>query len=108
MDKEIVKEQQSNLKEILPDPTGPLSISLPSSAIATANNELSKVYKEIASGEQQKGPYINLKQRSQMFKIGRKAAVYGTTAAIRCYKKNYPKLKLTKPTDRQLKKPVSG
>ena len=75
---------------------------MPSSAIAAANKELSKVYEEIASGEWRKGPYINLKQPSQKCKIGR-AAEYGTTSAIRCYKKKYPNLKLTEPTVRRLK-----
>jgi len=102
-DKEIIKEQQDNLKEIIPDPTGPLSIAVPSSAIAAANKEVSKVYEEIASGEWRRGPYINLKQASQRCEIGRRAAVYVTTAAMRYHKKNYPKLKLTEPTVRRLK-----
>ena len=50
-DKEIIKEQQDNLKEILPDPTGKLSVAMPSSAITTTNKELSGVYEEIANGE---------------------------------------------------------
>ena len=62
-DIEIIKEQQNNLKEILPDPAGPLSIAVPSSAIAAANKELSKIYEEIASSERQKGRYINLISR---------------------------------------------
>jgi len=101
--KEIIKEQQDNLKEILPDPTGSLSVAIPSSAIAAANKELSGVYEEIASGERRKGPYIDLKQPSQRCEIGRRAAEYGTTTVMRYYKRNYPDLKLTEPSVQRLK-----
>lgn len=60
MDKELVKEKQNNLTEVLPDPTGPLSIVVPTSSISDANQEVSMIYKEIVSCEWRKGPYVKL------------------------------------------------
>ena len=68
-DKELVKEKQNNLTEVLPDPTGPLSIVVPTSSISDANQEVSMIYKEIASGERQKGPYVKLTDPSQRCEI---------------------------------------
>ena len=51
--KEPAKEKQSNLTEVLPDPTGPLSIAIPTSSISDANQEVSMIYK-ITSGERRK------------------------------------------------------
>ena len=81
------KKKQNNLTEVLPDSTGPLSIAIPTSSISDANQEVSMIYKEIASGERRKGPYFKLLDPSQRCKIGRRAAEYGTTNAIRYYKK---------------------
>ena len=86
--KELVKEKQ----KVLPDPTGPLSIVVPTSSISDANQEVSMVYKEIASGERRKGLYVKLTDPSQQCEIGRRAAQYGTTNAIWYYKKKYPDL----------------
>jgi len=63
-------------------------VAIPSSAIAAANKELSGVYEEIASGERQKGPYIDLKQPSQRCKIGRRAEEYGMIITMRYFKIN--------------------
>ena len=65
IDKELVKEKQNNLTEVLPDPTGPLSIVVPTSSVSDANQEVSMIYKEIASGEWWKGPYVKLTDPSQ-------------------------------------------
>ena len=102
-DKQLVKEKQDNFREALPDPTGPLSIVVPISSISAVNQEVSMVYKEIASGERRKGPYVKLTDLSQWCEIGRRAAEYGTTNTIRYYKKKYPDLNLTEPTVRRLK-----
>ena len=98
-----MKEKQNNLTEVLPDPTGPLSIVVPTSSISDANQEVSMIYKEIASGERRKGPYVKLTDPSQRCEIGRRAAQYGTTNAIRYYKKKYPDLNLSESTIRRLK-----
>ena len=65
IDKELVKEKQNNLTEVLPDPTGLLSIVIQTSSISDANQEVSMIYKEISSGEQRKGPYVKLLDPSQ-------------------------------------------
>ena len=63
-------------------------------------------YKEIISGEQQKGPYVKLTDSYQQCEIGMRAAQYGTMNAIPYYKKKYPDLNLSKPTFRRLKNPI--
>ena len=98
-DKELVKEKQ----EVLPDPTGPLSIVVPTSSISDANHEVLMIYKEIVSSEWRKGPYVKLTDPSQRCEIGRRAAQYGTTNAIRYCKKKHPDLNLSEPTVRRLK-----
>ena len=79
---------------------GPLSVTVPTSSIVAANEEVRKVYEQSATGE--RGPYVKL-TASQRLEIAKKAAEMGTTSAIRYYKRKYPNLKLTEPTVRRLK-----
>ena len=100
-EKELAKEQvKSDLKEILPDPTGSLSVTVPTSSIVAANKEVRKVYEQTSTSE--RGPYVKL-TASQRLEIAKRAAEMGTTSTIRYYKCKYPDLKLTEPTVRRLK-----
>lgn len=85
----------------LPDPSGPLSSTVPSSSIAACNAEVIAVLEKVASSGV-KQPYCKLSP-AQRYEIGKKAAEMGTTSAIRHYKRKYPDLRLTEPTVRRIK-----
>ena len=72
----------SSLLDTLPDPNGLLSEKVPSEAIAAANKEVTKVLEKPCQGSKSgRGPYLTLTP-AQKFVIGKRAAEYGTSAAI--------------------------
>ena len=87
----------------LPDPEGPLSTSVPSEAIATANKRVRDVLDKSSDGKKsQRGSYQILTPAQKLL-IGQRAAEFGTTAAIKCFAKKYPELSLKETTVRRLK-----
>lgn len=96
-------QQQDTSRPMLPEPSGSLSKSVPSGAIATANKEVTEVLEKPCGGAKSgRGPYITLTS-AQKFTIGKRAAQYGTTAAIRFFMKKYPELPLKETTVQRLK-----
>ena len=89
----------SNLNA-LPYPEGPLSLSVPSEAIATANKRVREVFDKSSDGK--RGPHLTL-MPTQKLLIGWRAAEYGTTSAIRTFTKKYLGLPLKETTVRHLK-----
>ena len=90
------------IKDKLPSPNGPLSVSVPSSSIAAANAEVRKIVDNI----QRKNPDSNLMGHQYVkrgsyakyptdakLKIAMYAAENGIMAALRKYCRNYPELK---------------
>ena len=84
----------------LPDPNGPLSENMPSSAVSSANAKVTDVFEKQTSSI--RGPYLTLTP-TQKYQIGKRTAEYGTTAAIRYYQKKFPDLPLKETTVRRLK-----
>ena len=76
--------------ECLPDPRGPLSREIPSSAITAANSEV----KAILGNETKKGRghYHKLLPEIKA-NLGKYASVNGVVATLRRYSKTYPSLK---------------
>ena len=98
--KRIDKAESSN---VLPDPEGPLSTTVPSEAIATANEKVRDVLDNSCEGKRlQRGPYQTLTSAQKLL-IGQRAAEYGTTAAMRFFAKKYPELSFKETTVRRLK-----
>ena len=62
----------------LPDPRGPLSTSVPSSAIEAANGQVAEVLTAPAA----RGPYFKL-TAAQRFQVGKRAAEHGIAAFSR-------------------------
>lgn len=94
---------QSSSSTQLPDPEGPLSSSVPSGAIAAANKKVAEAMSNSCDGEKSsRGPYLTLTSAQKLL-IGRRAAEYGTTAAIRYFVKEYPDLALKETSVRRLK-----
>ena len=83
------------------DPTGPLSEKIPSKAIVTVNQKVAEVL-EKQGGKSVRGHYHTLTPAQKLI-VGKRAAEYGTTAAIRFFAKKYPKLPLKETTVRRLK-----
>ena len=83
----------------LPDPNGPLSSKLASSAIQQANNHVSPVIERQASG---RGPYLILTP-SQRFQVGKRASEHGVTSTLRYYSKHFPDFQLKETLVRRLK-----
>ena len=81
----------------LPDPSGSLSLEMPSTLITAANDAVEEVLK--AKTKQQ---YVKLTP-AQRFEIGKKAAEIGIAQALRFYKKKYPDLMVSEPTARRAK-----
>ena len=96
-------DQPQSSRDTLPDSSGPLSGKVPSEAIAAANKEVTKVLdKPCKDDKSGRGPYLTLTS-AQRFTIGKRAAEYGTTAAIRYFMKKYPELPLKETTVWRLK-----
>ena len=77
-------DSKSRLSEsVLPDPTGPLSSSISSGAIASANERVANVI-DISAGSKKgsRGPYQILTSAQKLL-VARRASEYGTTAAIK-------------------------
>ena len=83
-------------KDKLPDPSRPLSSSVPSLSISVANSKLGLLLNEpgTASGIQNKkrGHYAKFTSEEKAI-IGRKAAEHGIVAAVRQFTKKFPDLK---------------
>ena len=72
-------------KDNLPDPKGPLSRSLPSSAIVAANEEVLKVTDAVKT---KCTPYKKYTPEER-FEIGRYACAHGITTAARHFSKTF-------------------
>jgi len=88
----------------LPEPTGPLSKSVPAKAIELANAQVKKVQldKTRDSGGDSRGkhsrpggPYLMLTP-AQRYEIGKGASEHGTTNTMRYYARKYPQFKSLK------------
>ena len=73
-----------NPKDGLPDPKGSLSQSVPSRAIAAANEEVTRA----RSGVKKRGPYRRYTPEERM-EIGRYASNHGITAAARYFTRRF-------------------
>ena len=78
-------------RDCLPDPHGPLNKQVRLSSIEEANKEVESCYKE-TSKEKKCSPY-NFATPEQKAKVGKYAAVNGTTNAICHFSKEFPNLK---------------
>ena len=93
----------SPTKDVLPDPEGPLSVSVPTGAIVCANKMVAEVTgKSSPRKPMERGPYLML-TKDQKLLIAQRAAEHGTTSAIRFFAEKYPKLSLKELTVRCLK-----
>ena len=96
-------------KPSMPNPNGPLYASVPSSAIAAANKEVTKVLEE--AGLDQKhatpksacGEYEHYTPKEKTL-VGKRAAEHGVTAAIRYFSKVFADNSLKESTVRTWKK----
>ena len=77
---------KTSRNEWLPDPNSSLKRVVPSSAIAKANELVTEVLEQ-----SERGPYVKLTS-AQRYKIGKRAAEHGVTAAIRYFKTKFPDL----------------
>ena len=75
----------------LPSPNGELSHIIPSSSIAAANQEVSKVLSAI-SAPVTRGNYAKFTPK-QKAAVGNYAVLHGTSAALRHFKTEFPELK---------------
>ena len=84
----------------LPEPNGSLRKKVPPKAIELANAEVTKLVGNTPRG---RGPYLYL-TGAQRYKVGKRAALYGTTDTMRYFAKNYPDFpELKETTVRRLK-----
>ena len=107
LEKPLVTPSDESTNEVLLDPKGPLTKILSSSAIKMVNDEVSKVHQKTGSspGESicnKRGKYLTLTP-AQRFKVGKRAAEHGVTAALRYFDKKYPDLALKETTIRRLR-----
>ena len=97
--KETISKTESLPCE-LPDPSGSLSLEMPSTSIAAANEAVEEVLKVTDCKTKQQ--YVKLTP-AQRFKFGKKAAEIGIAQALRFYSKKYPDLIVLEPTARRAK-----
>ena len=95
-------------KPSLPKPNGPLSAVVPSSSIAAANKEVTKVLEEEldqkdATPKSARGEYERFTPEEKA-RIGKRAAEHGVPAAIRYFSKVFPGRSLKESTVRTWKK----
>ena len=95
-------------KPSLPKPDGPLSAVVPSSSIAAANKEVTKVLEEEldqkdATPKSAHGEYEHFTPEEKA-RIGKRAAEHGVTAAIRYFSKVFPGRSLKESTVQTWKK----
>ena len=75
---------------ILPGPTGPLSSSILTRAIASANEQVADVIDTSADSKKgSRGPYQTLTSAQKLL-VAWRAAEYGTTTAMKFFIKKYP------------------
>ena len=84
----------------LPEPDGHLSITVPSTSIVAANQEVSKVLatEKSASRSKQRGTYAKYTPK-QKATIGNYSILHGTNAALRYFKAEFPDLKWSTVND---------
>ena len=88
----IVKKSSSDETQAnLPDPSGPLSKAIPSSTFAMANEKVSAI--EGMPGAVSRKPYLHL-TGAQKFKVGKRAAAFGTTNTLCYYAMHFPNIPL--------------
>ena len=90
---------------VLPDPTGPLSSSISPGAIDLVNERVADVMDaSVDSKKGSRGPYQTLTSAQKLL-VARRAAEYGTTAAMKFFAKKYPELpkRLKETSVRRLK-----
>ena len=85
------------MKSSLPSPIGKLSGTIPSSSIAAANLEVSKVLPAV-SALVTWGNYAKLTPKQKAV-IGNYAMLHGTSAALNHFKKEFPELKWSTAND---------
>ena len=83
------KKEKGNL----PDPDGPLAKSVPSTAIAAANSEVSAVMHTTSSHNCKKRGHYEKYMPEQKAMIGKRAAEHGVAATVCHYIKDFPNLK---------------
>ena len=86
----------------LPEPDGQLSMTVPSTSIVAANQEVSKVLatEKSASGSEQRGIRTYAKYTpKQKATIGNYSILHGTSAALRYFKTKFPDLKWSTVND---------
>ena len=87
----------------LPDPNGPLSVTVPSSTIVAVNKKASSAIERSAKKDESQGPYLHLTPE-QKWHVGKRAAKFGVTNTLRYYNKTFPDFPLLKETSaRRLK-----
>ena len=92
------KHKDNTSSNTLLDLEGPLSTTVPSEAIATANEKVRDVLDKLSDGKKfQRWPYQKLTSAQKLL-IDQGAAEYGTTAAVRFFAKKYRELPLKETT----------
>ena len=99
--KDTTEEKDPPKGKELANPSGLLSKVIPSSSIVRSNTAVTKVPKQ-AKWSVTPNCYMKLTP-AQRYKIGKKRAEMGVTAAIHYYKKNFPNVSLIEPNVRRLK-----
>ena len=98
----VKKTEQSTLSNEanLPEPNRPLSKVISSPAIAAANKKVSATNNAKASAT--RGAYLHL-TGAQKYQVGKRAAEFGLTSALRYYARHYPDLPLKETPMRHFK-----
>ena len=81
----------------LPDPLGSLSLEMPSTSIAAANDAVEEILNATTGNCKAKQQYVKLTP-AQRFEIGERSAEIGIAQAFKFYKKKYPDLVVSEPT----------
>ena len=84
------KRTENSIGSAFPDPSGPLSETVPSTSIEEANKEVATLIAERRDSEK-RGPYLIL-SLEQKARVGKYAADHGTTNAIHYFAKDFPNL----------------
>ena len=106
--KRVPSEPVKRKDEGLPEPTGPLSKSVPAKAIELANAQVQKVQLDktrdsgLGGKNSRGGPYLMLTP-AQRYEVGKRAAEHGVTDSIRYFAVKYPEIKLKEPSVRRFK-----
>ncbi len=81
---------------VLPDPRGPLTRQIPSTAIASANGEVRQLLQAQQAAEPvsatKRGSYVKFTPE-QKAEVGKRAAEHGVAATVRYFGKRFPGLK---------------